>query len=45
MSIGQWDTLVSVAHSDITDIRAFLHSDLSGAADSQDQDRHIDDGA
>ena len=42
-SLGQWDTLVSIAHSDITDVRAFLHPDLSGAADSQDQDRHIDD--
>jgi iron complex outermembrane receptor protein len=41
--IGQWDTLVSVAHSDITDIRAFLHPDLSGDADSQNQRRHIDD--
>lgn len=43
VSLGQWDTLVSVAHSDITDVRAFLHPDLSGTADSQDQDRHIDD--
>jgi len=42
-SLGQWDSLVSIAHSDITDIRAFLHPDLSGAADSQDQSRHIDD--
>jgi len=41
--IGQWDTLVSIAHSDITDIRAFLHPDLSGDADSQNQRRHIDD--
>ena len=41
--IGQWDTLISVAHSDITDIRAFLHPDLSGDADSQNQHRHIDD--
>jgi outer membrane receptor protein involved in Fe transport len=41
--VGQWDTLISIAHSDITDIRAFLHPDLSGAADSQNQDRHIDD--
>jgi outer membrane receptor protein involved in Fe transport len=42
-ALGDWSTLVSIAHSDITDIRAFLHPDLSGAADSQDQDRHIDD--
>jgi iron complex outermembrane receptor protein len=42
-SLGQWDTLVSLAHSDIVDVRGFLHPDLNGAADSQDQDRHIDD--
>ena len=41
--LGEWSTLVSVAHSDIKDVRAFLHPDLSGDADSQDQDRHIDD--
>ncbi|HXA35317.1 MAG TPA: TonB-dependent receptor [Steroidobacteraceae bacterium] len=41
---GAWDTRVSYAHSDIVDIRAFLHPDLSGAADSQDQHRSIDDG-
>ncbi len=41
--LGDWSSLVSIAHSDITDIRAFLHPDLSGAADSQNQDRHIDD--
>jgi outer membrane receptor protein involved in Fe transport len=40
---GPWSTLVSVAHSDIRDIRAFLHPDLSGDADTQDQTRHIDD--
>jgi outer membrane receptor protein involved in Fe transport len=40
---GQWDTLVSAAHSDIVDIRAFLHPDLSGAADSQNQRRLIND--
>jgi outer membrane receptor protein involved in Fe transport len=41
---GAWDTLVSFAYSDIADIRAFLHPDLSGAADTQNQRRYIDDG-
>jgi iron complex outermembrane receptor protein len=41
---GAWETLASFAYSDITDIRAFLHPDLSGAADTQHQRRHIDDG-
>jgi outer membrane receptor protein involved in Fe transport len=41
---GTWDTLASFAYSDITDIRAFLHPDLSGAADTQNQRRYIDDG-
>lgn len=40
---GAWDTLVSVAYSEITDIRGFLHPDLSGAADTQNQRRRIDD--
>ncbi len=40
---GDWNSLVSLAHSDITDIRAFLHPDLSGDADTQSQRRHIDD--
>ncbi len=40
---GTWDTLVSLAYSNITDIRAFLHPDLSGSADTQNQSRHIDD--
>ena len=40
---GTWDTLVSLAYSNLTDIRAFLHPDLSGAADTQNQNRHIDD--
>jgi len=40
---GEWSTLVSFTHSNITDIRAFLHPDLSGAADTQNQSRHIDD--
>jgi iron complex outermembrane receptor protein len=42
-SIGEWDTLVSLAHSDIVDIRAFLHPDLSGDADTQNQRRLIND--
>lgn len=42
-ALGQSDTLVSATHSNITDIRAFLHPDLSGAADSQDQTRRIED--
>ena len=41
--LGEWNTLVSIARSDIRDVRAFLHPDLSGDADSQDQTRHIDD--
>jgi outer membrane receptor protein involved in Fe transport len=41
--LGQWNTLISLARSDIRDVRAFLHPDLSGDADSQDQTRHIDD--
>jgi iron complex outermembrane receptor protein len=41
---GVWDTLVSVAYSGITDIRGFLHPDLSGTADTQNQLRYIDDG-
>ena len=40
---GEWSTVVSATHSNITDIRAFLHPDLSGAADTQNQDRVIDD--
>ncbi len=41
---GSWESLVSFAYSDITDVRAFLHPDLSGAADTQSQRRTIDDG-
>ena len=40
---GTWETLVSLAYSNLTDIRAFLHPDLSGSADTQNQNRHIDD--
>jgi iron complex outermembrane receptor protein len=41
---GAWDSLVSFAYSEITDIRAFLHPELDGAADIQRQRRYIDDG-
>ena len=41
---GAWDSLVSFAYSNVTDIRAFLHPDLSGTADTQNQRRAIDDG-
>lgn len=40
---GEWSSLVSTTHSNITDIRAFLHPDLSGDADTQNQHRKIDD--
>ena len=43
-ALGEWDTLASFAYSDVTDIRAFLHPDLTGTADSQNQRRYIDDG-
>jgi len=43
LDAGRWETLASLAHSDIRDVRGFLHPDLSGTADTQDQDRHIDD--
>jgi iron complex outermembrane recepter protein len=38
---GTWDTLASVSRTHITDIRAFLDPDLSGAADTQNQVRLI----
>ncbi len=44
MSWGSWDTLASFAYSDVTDRRAFLHPDLSGTADTQNQRRFINDG-
>ncbi len=40
---GTWETLASYAYSDVTDIRAFLHPDLSGVADTESQHRRIDD--
>jgi len=42
-ALGAWDCLFSFAHSDIIDIRAFLHPDLSGTADTQVQHRMIND--
>jgi outer membrane receptor protein involved in Fe transport len=41
---GAWDTQASYASSTVTDIRAFLHPDLSGTADTQNQRRFIGDG-
>ena len=41
---GAWDTQASYATSTVTDIRAFLHPDLSGTADTQNQRRYIGDG-
>jgi iron complex outermembrane receptor protein len=41
---GEWQTLASFAYSAVTDVRAFLHPDLSGTADTQNQRRYIDDG-
>jgi len=38
---GTWSTLASVSRSSVTDIRAFLHPDLSGTADTQNQNRLI----
>jgi len=38
---GTWDTLFSLSRSQVDDIRAFLHPDLSGAADTQNQSRLI----
>lgn len=42
--LGKWETRVSYAYSKVTDVRAFLHPDLSGAADTQNQHRLIEDG-
>ncbi len=41
---GTWDTLASFAYSNVIDRRAFLHPDSSGTADTQNQNRFIDDG-
>jgi iron complex outermembrane receptor protein len=43
-SLGTWDTRISYAYSGIADVRGFLHPDLSGTADSQNQRRYIEDG-
>lgn len=43
MGLGTWDVLASFAHSDIRYIAGFLHDDLSGTADTQDQPRLIND--
>lgn len=42
-AVGLWESTASFTHSDIVDQRAFLHADLSGFADSQNQHRRIDD--
>lgn len=42
--LGEWETRISYAYSKVTDIRAFLHPDLSGAADTQNQSRLQEDG-
>jgi iron complex outermembrane receptor protein len=42
--MGAWDIQASYAASTVTDIRAFLHPDLSGTADTQSQRRYIGDG-
>lgn len=42
-SRGTWETLLSYAWSRVADMRGFLHPDLTGAADTQDQRRRIDD--
>ena len=38
---GTWDTLASLSRTHVDDIRAFLHPDLSGTADTQNQNRLI----
>jgi iron complex outermembrane recepter protein len=38
---GTWDTLFSLSHSHVDDIRAFLRPDLSGTSDTQNQNRKI----
>lgn len=40
-SWGTWDSLASLSRTHVTDIRAFLHPELTGAADTQNQDRLI----
>ena len=38
---GTWETLASLSRSHVDDVRAFLHPDLSGDADTQNQNRTI----
>jgi iron complex outermembrane receptor protein len=38
---GTWETLASFSRSHVDDIRAFLHPDLSGSADTQNQNRTL----
>ncbi|HLJ38811.1 MAG TPA: TonB-dependent receptor [Steroidobacteraceae bacterium] len=38
---GTWETLASFSRSHVDDVRAFLHPDLSGDADTQNQNRTI----
>ena len=42
-ALGNWESLLSYAYSRVTDVRAFLHPDSSGTADTQSQNRRIDD--
>jgi iron complex outermembrane receptor protein len=42
--LGTWDTLLSYAHSNVIYIAGFLHPDLSGTVDTQDQHRLLNDG-
>ncbi len=43
VALGSWSTLFSYSHSDVRYIAGFLHPDLSGTVDTQDQPRSIDD--
>jgi outer membrane receptor protein involved in Fe transport len=43
VAVGSWSTLLSYSHSDLRYIAGFLHPDLSGTVDTQDQPRTIDD--
>lgn len=38
---GTWETIASFSRSHVDDIRAFLHPDLSGTADTQNQNRTL----
>ncbi|HUY83612.1 MAG TPA: TonB-dependent receptor, partial [Steroidobacteraceae bacterium] len=40
---GNWSTLASISYAEVTDVRAFLHPDLSGSADTQHQRRYVAD--